>query len=62
MLGSLKVRLLTPKVPFITHPTARFAIDDHLEWVFNGNYYCIAKDSRGAWSEYPDGSINVVRI
>ena len=43
-------------VPFITHPTASFAIDDHLEWVYNGNYYCIAKDSRGAWSDYPDGS------
>jgi hypothetical protein len=43
-------------MPFITHPTASFAIDDHLEWVYNGNYYCIAKDSRGAWSDYPDGS------
>ncbi|MGQ1788106.1 MULTISPECIES: family 43 glycosylhydrolase [unclassified Saccharicrinis] len=43
-------------IPFITHPTASFAIDDHVEWVFNGNYYCIAKDSRGAWSDYPDGS------
>ncbi|WP_010134582.1 family 43 glycosylhydrolase [Ochrovirga pacifica] len=43
-------------MPFITHPTASFAIDDHVEWVFNGNYYCLAKDSRGAWSEYPDGS------
>lgn len=43
-------------VPFITHPTASFAIDDHLEWLHNGNYYCIAKDSRGAWSDYPDGS------
>lgn len=44
------------EVPFITHPTASFAIDDHVEWVHNGNYYCIAKDSRGAWSDYPDGS------
>ncbi|BAX78466.1 glycoside hydrolase family protein [Labilibaculum antarcticum] len=43
-------------IPFITHPSASFAIDDHLEWIFNGNYYCIAKDSRGAWSDYPDGS------
>ena len=44
------------EIPFITHPTASFAIDDHLEWVFNGNYYCLAKDSRGVWSDYPDGS------
>ncbi|GIZ09654.1 hypothetical protein [Flavobacterium sp. UMI-01] len=44
------------EVPFITHPTASFALDDHLEWVFNGNYYCIAKDSRGVWSDFPDGS------
>lgn len=44
------------EVPFITHPAASFAIDDHLEWVYNGNYYCIAKDSRGVWSDYPDGS------
>ncbi|MEX0320880.1 MAG: family 43 glycosylhydrolase [Puniceicoccaceae bacterium] len=44
------------EVPFIVHPTARFACDDHLEWVQYGNYYCIAKDSRGAWSDYPDGS------
>ncbi|WP_282136774.1 family 43 glycosylhydrolase [Seonamhaeicola maritimus] len=43
-------------IPFITHPTASFAIDDHVEWVYNGNYYCIAKDSRGAWSDYTDGS------
>ncbi len=43
-------------VPFITHPTARFALDDHVEWVFNGNYYCLAKDSRGVWSDEPEGS------
>ncbi len=44
------------EIPFITHPTARFALDDHLEWVYNGHYYCLAKDSRGAWSEEPKGS------
>ncbi|WP_211324151.1 family 43 glycosylhydrolase [Echinicola strongylocentroti] len=43
-------------IPFITHPTASFAIDDHLEWVYNGNYYCLAKDSRGVWSDHPEGS------
>ena len=43
-------------IPFITHPTASFACDDHLEWLHKGKYYCIAKDSRGAWSDYPDGS------
>ncbi len=42
--------------PFVVHPTASFAIDDHLEWIYNGNYYCLAKDSRGVWSDYPDGS------
>jgi hypothetical protein len=44
-------------IPFITHPTASFAIDDHIEWLHNGKYYCIGKDSRGAWSDYPDGSM-----
>jgi len=43
-------------IPFITHPTASFALDDHVEWLHNGNYYCLAKDSRGVWSDYPDGS------
>lgn len=42
--------------PFIEHPTASFAIDDHVEWIHKGKYYCIAKDSRGAWTDYPDGS------
>ena len=43
-------------IPFITHPSASFAIDDHVEWLHEGKYYCIAKDSRGAWSDYPEGS------
>ncbi|WP_297089700.1 hypothetical protein [uncultured Draconibacterium sp.] len=43
-------------IPFITHPTASFACDDHLEWLHNGNFYCIAKDSRGVWSDCPEGS------
>ncbi|WP_282036422.1 family 43 glycosylhydrolase [Saccharicrinis aurantiacus] len=42
--------------PFIEKPKASFAIDDHVEWIYNGNYYCLAKDSRGVWSDYPDGS------
>ncbi|RME71819.1 MAG: hypothetical protein D6781_03455 [Verrucomicrobia bacterium] len=37
-------------VPFIVHPTARFACDDHVEWYQNSRYYCIAKDQQGAWS------------
>lgn len=44
-------------IPFITHPTARFSIDDHVEWVYNGKYFCIAKDHDGTWSDYPDGSL-----
>lgn len=42
--------------PFITHPTASFAIDDHVEWFQDGRYYCIAKDSRGVMSEYGEGA------
>ncbi len=42
--------------PFITHPTASFAIDDHVEWYEDGRYYCIAKDSRGVMSEYGEGA------
>ncbi|MFI3320796.1 MAG: glycoside hydrolase family protein [Rikenellaceae bacterium] len=42
--------------PFITHPTASFAIDDHVEWWQDGRYYCIAKDSRGVMSEYGEGA------
>ncbi|WPR71120.1 glycoside hydrolase family protein [Flavobacterium sp. NG2] len=42
--------------PFIIHPTANFAIDDHVEWAQNGKYYCIAKDSDGSWSDNPRGS------
>ncbi len=37
--------------PFITHPTAGFAIDDHVEWYQDGRYYCIAKDSSGVMSD-----------
>lgn len=43
-------------VPFIVHPTARFACDDHIEWYQDGHYFCIAKDSRGAWTDDPAGS------
>lgn len=43
-------------IPFITHSTASFALDDHVEWLHNGNYFCLVKDSRGVWSDYPDGS------
>ncbi len=42
--------------PFITHLTAKFAIDDHVEWYQDGHYYCIAKDSRGVMSEYGEGA------
>ncbi|MFR9651209.1 MAG: glycoside hydrolase family protein [Rikenellaceae bacterium] len=42
--------------PFITHPTASFAIDDHVEWFQDGRYYCIAKDSRGVMSEHGPGA------
>ncbi len=44
-------------VPFITHPTSRFAVDDHVEWFQDGRCYCIAKDCRGAWTDDPDGSM-----
>ncbi|MEO1010005.1 MAG: glycoside hydrolase family protein [Bacteroidota bacterium] len=43
-------------IPFIVHPTASFAVDDHLEWLHQGKYYCIAKDSRGVWTDHPEGS------
>ncbi len=43
-------------MPFITHPTSSFAIDDHVEWVADGKYYCIAKDSQGAWVDHPAGA------
>ncbi|MFI3269846.1 MAG: glycoside hydrolase family protein [Rikenellaceae bacterium] len=42
--------------PFITHPTASFAIDDHVEWWEDGRYYCIAKDSRGVMSPHGEGA------
>lgn len=42
--------------PFITHPTASFAIDDHVEWWQDGRYYCIAKDSRGVMSDHGEGA------
>lgn len=42
--------------PFITHPTASFAIDDHVEWHDKNKYYCIAKDSRGVMSPYGEGA------
>ncbi len=42
--------------PFITHPTASFAIDDHVEWFEDGRYYCIAKDSRGVMSPHGPGA------
>lgn len=42
--------------PFITHPTASFAIDDHVEWYEDGRYYCIAKDSRGVMSPHGKGA------
>ena len=51
-LGPFK---LTNK-PFITHPTAKFALDDHVEWFQDGHYYCIAKDSRGVMSEHGEGA------
>ncbi|WP_297089721.1 hypothetical protein [uncultured Draconibacterium sp.] len=41
------------KVPFITHPTAKFATDDHIEWAGDGKYWCIAKDCQGYYSEHP---------
>lgn len=42
--------------PFITHPTASFAIDDHVEWFQDGRYYCIAKDSRGVMTDHGGGA------
>lgn len=42
--------------PFITHPTASFAIDDHVEWFQDGRYYCIAKDSRGVMTDHGEGA------
>lgn len=41
------------EVPFITHPTVKFAIDDHVEWVSDGKYWCIAKDCHGVFTNYP---------
>ncbi|MDO6809672.1 glycoside hydrolase family protein [Zobellia galactanivorans] len=43
-------------VPFIVHPTAKFATDDHVEWVYNGKYYCLAKDPHSVWSGKGDSS------
>ncbi|MEM0914917.1 MAG: glycoside hydrolase family protein [Planctomycetota bacterium] len=43
-------------VPFITHPTAPFAIDDHVEFVVDRRYYCIAKDCYQSWGDYPAGT------
>lgn len=44
-------------IPFITHPTSSFAIDDHVEWHDDEHYFCIAKDSRGVETDNPDGSM-----
>ncbi|MEM9419334.1 MAG: glycoside hydrolase family protein, partial [Planctomycetota bacterium] len=43
-------------IPFITHPTALFAIDDHVELVVDDKYYCIAKDCYQSWGDYPAGT------
>lgn len=41
------------EVPFLTHPTVKFAIDDHVEWASHGKYWCIAKDCNGVFTDHP---------
>jgi len=41
------------KIPFITHPTVKFAIDDHVEWSSFEKYWGIAKDCEGVFTNYP---------
>ncbi|TXE13899.1 sucrase [Seonamhaeicola algicola] len=44
-------------IPFIETETARFALDDHVEWFQDGRYYCIGKDHDGSLTEYEKGTM-----
>lgn len=44
-------------IPFIETEASKFALDDHVEWFQNGNYYCIGKDHDGSLTPYNRGSM-----
>lgn len=44
-------------IPFIETSNSKFALDDHIEWVQNGTYFCIGKDHDGSLTVYEKGSM-----
>lgn len=44
-------------IPFIETENSKFALDDHVEWSQDGNYYCIGKDHDGSLTEFGAGSM-----
>ena len=44
-------------ITFIETTASKFAVDDHVEWVQDGTYYCIGKDHDGSLTDYGKGAM-----
>ncbi|WP_158655225.1 glycoside hydrolase family protein [Flavivirga eckloniae] len=45
------------RIPFIETEASTFALDDHVEWFQDEQYYCIGKDHDGSLTSYDKGTM-----